>query len=374
MVNLSIRMDFQAELNALKGEVEERIHEFMQLKKENAVLTEFFQDIKWHVLAGGKRLRPITMIQTYSSLKEKEPRIVTASLSCEFVHSASLILDDAMDEDIVRHGKKTFNAIYADKIFKSMNFSFGKYSRGESWIKKEGLFDLLDVQRALSRYSYAMSSLASNLLYSLSVKCLAESGFDQILTLKAINLHHEMYRQLNEGQLLDIFMEKRECTEEEYLDMVDRKSGLLFSFPMRIAALLAGHDEFRPEAYALSMARGFQIHDDILGTFGGTETGKPSDSDIKKGKRTLLVIKALERAKEEQKEILRTTLGKSDATSEEVESVRHIFEETGALDYCRRKEVAFSEQAKKALELVHMKEEQKEFLRYLADFVIERTY
>lgn len=367
-------MDFQSILDTLKAEVEERITQFIQAEEKNPVIREFYQDIKEHVLTGGKRLRPITMIQTYAGFKEKDTSIITASLSCEFVHSASLILDDAMDEDIVRHGKKTFNAIYADKIFRSMNFSFDSYLRGESWIRKEGLFKLLQTQRSLSRYSYAMSSLASNILYFMSVKCLTESGFDHDLVLKALLYHHEMYRQLNEGQLLDVLMEKQECTESQYLAMVDKKSGLLFAFPIRIAALLAEHDEPRLDSYSVPMARGFQIHDDILGTFGGTETGKPSDSDIKEGKRTLLVIKALERGTGDQREVLHATLGKADASREEVDTVRHIFKETKALDYCLEKEKIFSEQAKKALEPIPMKAEQKEFLCSLADFVIERMH
>lgn len=367
-------MDFHLQFNMLKNEVEERIASFLDARKDSPILRGFYDDMRSQVLKGGKRLRPIVMIQTYAGFKEKDQSILTACLSCEFVHSASLILDDAMDEDILRHGKKTFNAIYADKIFDSMNFSFQKYGRGSSWIQKEGLFDLLYVQRALSRYSYAMSSLASNLLYSLSVKCLSEAGFDKQVTLRALALHNEMFRQLNEGQLLDMFMEKRQCTEQDYLAMIDKKSGLLFAFPMRIAAILAGNDTPALDQYSFPMARGFQIHDDILGTFGGKETGKPSDSDIKKGKRTLLVITAVKEATEEQKEAMDATLGKPDATEEEVDNVRTILRETGALEYCQEKARSFTEQARKALEPIPLKEEQNVFLGDLADFVVERDF
>jgi geranylgeranyl diphosphate synthase type I len=367
-------MDFHSQLSTLKNEVEGEIASFLDTRKDSPVLKGIHEDIRGQVLRGGKRLRPIAMIQAYAGFREKDQSILTASLSCEFVHSASLILDDAMDEDILRHGKKTFNAIYADKIFDSMNFSFQKYGKGSSWIQKEGLFDLLYVQRALSRYSYAMSSLASNLLYSLSVKCLSEAGFDTQLTLKALSLHNEMFRQLNEGQLLDMFMEKRQCTEQDYLTMIDKKSGLLFAFPMRIASILAGHDTPALDQYSFPMARGFQIHDDILGTFGGEKTGKPSDSDIKKGKRTLLVIRALKEATEEQKEMMEATLGKADATEEDVDSVRTLLRETKALEYCQEKARSFTEQAKEALETIPLKEEQKMFLEDLADFVVEREF
>ncbi|MBU6997774.1 MAG: polyprenyl synthetase family protein [Theionarchaea archaeon] len=367
-------MDFHVQLSTLKTEVEERIASFLDAKKDSPILRGLYEDIRSQVLKGGKRLRPILMIQTYAGFKEKDQSILTACLSCEFVHSASLILDDAMDEDILRHGKKTFNAIYADKIFDSMDFSFQKYGRGSSWIQKEGLFDLLYMQRALSRYSYAMSSLASNLLYSLSEKCLSEAGFDKQVTLRALVLHNEMFRQLNEGQLLDMFMEKRQCIEQDYLTMIDKKSGLLFAFPMRIAAILAGSDTPALDSYSFPMARGFQIHDDILGTFGGEKTGKPSDSDIKKGKRTLLVIKALREATEEQREIMDVALGKADATEEEVDSVRTILRDTKALEYCQEKARSFTEQAKKALDTIPLKAEQKAFLQNLADFVVEREF
>jgi geranylgeranyl diphosphate synthase type I len=367
-------MDFEAELNVLKTEIEKKIWEFLHFKGENPVLEEFYADIRDFMLAGGKRLRPICMIQTYSGFTEKDDRMITASLSSEFLHAGSLVLDDAMDEDIIRHGKKTLNAIYADKIFEAMQFSFEKYAKGESWVEKGGLFDLLHVQRSLSRYSYALSSLASNLLFSLSVKCLKESGFDSTVILKALHLHMKMYHQLNEGQLFDVLMEKREPSEEEYLSMVDKKSGLLFAYPIRIAAVLAGHDEPLLDDYSLPMTRGFQIHDDILGTFGGKETGKPTDSDIKKGKRTLLVIKALEMATEDQRDLLNATLGRAQATPEEIELIRAIFRESGALDYCREKKEHFSDQAKTALESIPLKDHPKAFLRELADFVIERTY
>jgi geranylgeranyl diphosphate synthase type I len=364
-------MDFHTTLELLKAEVEDRLLEFVTGEENNPVFKEFYHHIKTHVLTGGKRLRPITMIQTYTGIAEKDARITTASLSCELVHAASLILDDAMDEDTVRHGKKTFNAFYADDLFKSMN-CFEQYTRGESWIGKNALFDLLHIQRTLFRYSYAMSSLASNVLYSLSVKSLVEAGFDTAKTFKALCLHNRMYRQLNEGQLLDMALEKRKCTEPEYETMIDRKSGLLFAYALNIGALLAGYTGDMG-IYARPMARAFQIRDDILGTFG-EKTGKPADSDIKKGKKTLLVITAVERGSKQQQNTLSTILGKADATPDEVDIVRSIITDTKSLEYCLKKGEYYAEQAKKALNNIPLKEEQKEFFKNLADFVIEREF
>lgn len=368
MLDPSVCMDFQKTLEPFKAQVEDRLYEFIT-EEEKPVFKQFYRDIKDYVLLGGKRLRPIMMIQMYAGIAEKDSSIITASLSCELVHAASLILDDAMDEDTKRHGEKTFNALYADNLFTSMNFP-EKYSKGENWIGKKALFDLLNTQRALFRYSYAMSSLASNVLYSLSQKSLVEAGFDTKTTFKALCLHNRMYRQLNEGQLLDIALEKRTCTESEYTMMIDKKSGLLFAHALNIGALLAGYTE-DTDSYSRPMARAFQIRDDILGTFG-EKTGKPSDSDIKKGKKTLLAITAVERGSEKQQNALHAILGKADATPDEVDYVRYIFEDTKSVEYCRKKGEYYAEEAKKAVKNIPLKKEQKEFFIKLADFVIER--
>ena len=79
-------------------------------------------------------------------------------------------------------------------------------------------------------------------------------------------------------------------------------------------------------------------------------------------------------ADEDQKDILNATLGRAEATPEEIESVRAVFKETGALDYCLEKEKFFSKKAKAALESIPLHERKKSFLRELANFVIERMY
>ncbi|MFQ6087903.1 MAG: polyprenyl synthetase family protein, partial [Candidatus Methanofastidiosia archaeon] len=312
-------MDFSDELSELKEEIEAEILKFMDEVFEDMqieelprvhfkILKDFYSDIKDHLLFGGKRLRPACMVMAFCGFSEKNDLILRASLSCEFVHSASLILDDAMDEDVLRHGRETFNAIYAHKFLESLNFDMEKYRKGESWISKESLLEISNLQRSISRYSYALSSLASNLMFSMSERALTESGFEKGKILRALRLHREMYKMLNEGQLLDVFMESKSPTEKEYLSMIDKKTGLLYAYPIKIGGMLADYPDFeRLDKYSFAMARAFQIHDDILGSFGREEeTGKPADSDIRGGKRTLLVIEALERANSSQKELLKS--------------------------------------------------------------------
>ena len=121
------------------------------------------------------------------------------------------------------------------------------------------------------------------------------------------------------------------------------------------------------------MPKAFQINDDILGSFGSEKvTGKPSYSDITEGKRTLLVIKALEEADEHQKKRLGSILGYEHASREDVAEVRDIFMDTGAYDYCVKLSAELVRQSKEALPEA-IRPESYAFFEGLADFVIQRN-
>lgn len=371
-------MDFVKVTGELKKEVEDEIKKFfdVELKSiENDILCDFYKDIRHHTLLGGKRLRPITCIMAYCGYSDYNPKILRASIAFELLHSSSLILDDAMDEDVIRHGEKTFNAIYADKFLKSARFDLAPYYDGGNWIKKDGLSQLLTMQRAISRYSYALSVLGSNILYALSGKAIRSSGFDDKIVTKAMIMQREMYKILNEGQLLDILMEQKGGNEDKYFEMIDHKTGILFKYPLRIGLLFTEKaDIYSLDKYSLNLSRAFQVHDDILGVFGEEgATGKPVDSDIKEGKNTLLVIKTLECVDETQLKKVKAILGNRNASSEDIAEIKDIMRSCGSLDYCIEKESQLIKAAKESIGQ-NMKEKSNIFLTELCDFIIKRKY
>ncbi|KYC46193.1 MAG: Geranylgeranyl diphosphate synthase [Candidatus Methanofastidiosum methylothiophilum] len=371
-------MDFLKVTGELKKEVEEEIKKFFETELqtiENDVLRDFYKDLRHHTLLGGKRLRPIMCIMAYCGYADYNPNILRVSIAFELLHSSSLILDDAMDEDVLRHGEKTFNAIYADKFLKSTRFDLTPYYDGGNWIKKDGLTQLLLMQRAISRYSYALSVLGSNILYALSGQSIRSSGFDNPIVTKAMIMQREMYKKLNEGQLLDILMEQKGGNEDKYFEMIDHKTGILFTYPLRIGLLLTEKADIHSlDNYSTNLSRAFQVHDDILGVFGDENTtGKPVDSDIKEGKNTLLVIKTLECADENQLKKAKTILGNRNASSEDIAELKDIMKSCGALDYCIEKESQFIKAAKGSIDS-EMKESSKEFFNELCDFIIKRKY
>ncbi|MCK4310063.1 MAG: polyprenyl synthetase family protein [Methanomicrobia archaeon] len=341
---------------------------------ENVILKDFYKDIV-SVMGAGKKLRPLSMIFAFNGIKnEINEEIIKVSVSCELVHNASLILDDAMDEDVMRRGKKTFNSIYADKFLRSVGFNFSSYESGQSWIEKDSILGIIEMQRNISRFSYALSVLASNVLYELSEEVL-NSQFPKKLRIKVLEQHRKMYLRLNEGQLLDILMEKRKMSEKEYFKMIDEKTGILFLYPMRIGLIFAGAENYKiMDEYSLDMARAFQIHDDILGSFGKSKhTGKPNDSDIKSGKNTLLAIKTREYAKEQRKEKFKKVFGNRSATDKEINEVRNIIKKTGAYKYCRTKEKELIKEAKNSIP-EDLNKESRKFFENFADFAINRKF
>lgn len=368
-------MAFLASYLPLITSIEKEIHTYLDEKIEfnkNPILDEFYRLVRAHVLSGGKRLRPLSMIMAYRAYRDDDD-IIRPSISPELVHSSSLILDDAMDEDVLRHGEPTFNAIYADKFLDSIGFDISKYDKGRYWIQRDTLKELFFAQKAISRYSYALSVMGSNVIYSMSLEALTKCPFSDRVKLDALELHRRMYQKLNEGQLMDILYESHKANESEYLAMIQKKTGILFVYPLRIGLTYAGADDINQlDTYAHLMAKAFQIHDDILGSFGSEKvTGKPSYSDITEGKRTLLVIKALEAADEHQKKRLGNILGYEHASREDVAEVRDIFVDTGAYDYCISLSADMVRQSKEALP-ESIRTESYAFFEGLADFVIRR--
>ena len=127
--------------------------------------------------------------------------------------------------------------------------------------------------------------------------------------------------------------------------------------------------------YAIPVGIAFQIHDDILGIFGTEEQlGKPVGSDIREGKQTLLTVKALESAPPSQKKKLEFFIGNPSITKADMEEVKRIIEDTGALEYSQMKEISSSEQGGKALIDAPIREDIKDILLGTADLLIERAY
>jgi len=347
----------------LAPKVDKAIDEFLKRHVEEAEKLsvfhrEYYANLHEFLLRGGKRLRPVAFIAAYEGVGGRDlEAAVEASICVELLHNSSLIHDDIIDRDELRRGGKTIHAKYRD------------------WLKQ------LKAHGDAEHFGVSMGILAGDSLFNLGFKALAEAKFRGDLKLRALKLYLEAYEQLIDGVVLDTYLPLAgEVGEEQYLTMVKLKTGALFEKSLTIGATLADASTGQLNAlshYALLAAQGFQIQDDIIGLYGTEEEiGKPVGSDIREGKMTLLVIKALEQAPRKDRDKLKELLGKQALTINEVDEARKIIEDSGALSYAKELASKLVDEAKQWLRRADppLTNRAVSFFEELADFFIQRSY
>ena len=350
-------VNFKESLKKYKLEIDNEIDKFF--KDKIAVADEdfkhFYQLLRTFVMNGGKRLRPIAFLMTYKGLGGLKD-ITKQSLAVEFFHNATLIEDDFMDEDDTRRGKPT--------VYKTLQEEFLKENSDG---KRKGVFTSKSYNVAVSE-----AVLLSNILYSFGQECLESADARPDAILEALRLYNNAFKDVNRGQLLDMSQENKIPSEEEYLKMAELKSAKLVSVSMEIASVLAGVTSKQRQnikSYAKNVALAFQIRDDLMDLDPGAKKGHELASDLKQGKKTLPIVKALET---KDKRILKV-LGDPDASSRKVDKAIEAIRETEALDYCRQRAAEFIEEGKSYLPKTMMKDSHIDFFDKLADYVVERT-
>ncbi len=309
-------------------------------------------------LRGGKRLRPAFIVEGYRCVGGKDmDAIYDASLVIEGSEAWLLIHDDIIDDDTLRRGKPTMHMMYIEDL------------------KKKDLPDELRRHMGMS-----LAIIAGDLQAALTYEWLVNSNFPAELKEKAIKRYNHVLRLTSYGQVLDVMAETvppEQVKEEDVLLIHSLKTSAYTLWgPLQIGAILGGATDKQLEVfyrYGHPLGIAFQLQDDILGLYGDVKkTGKPAHSDLKEGKRTLLIIKALENATPEQKRELLRILGNKNLTDEDAEIAREIVRETGSLDYNRELARKLAEEGMKAVEDADFDPEGKEYLLGIAEFLINR--
>ena len=261
-------MDMQLELTYRAQEIEKLIQRY--LPEEKGYQKTILEAMNYSMLAGGKRLRPMLMIETYKLFAGNSKSIEPFAAAIEMIHTYSLVHDDlpAMDNDEYRRGKKTTHSVYGE----AMGILAGD---------------------ALLNYAYETAATA----FSLDTDHVADAKAFQILTKKA-----GVYGMVG-GQTVDVESEGQEISRDK-LDFIYRlKTGALIEASMLIGAVLAKATEEEQqiiEKVAGEVGLAFQIQDDILDVTSTLEVlGKPIGSDEKNHKATYVAFEGIEKAKEE---------------------------------------------------------------------------
>ena len=261
-------MDMQLELTYRAQEIEKLIQRY--LPEEKGYQKTILEAMNYSMLAGGKRLRPMLMIETYKLFAGSSKSIEPFAAAIEMIHTYSLVHDDlpAMDNDEYRRGKKTTHSVYGE----AMGILAGD---------------------ALLNYAYETAATA----FSLDTDHVADAKAFQILTKKA-----GVYGMVG-GQTVDVESEGQEISRDK-LDFIYRlKTGALIEASMLIGAVLSKATEEEQqivEKVAGEVGLAFQIQDDILDVTSSLEVlGKPVGSDEKNHKVTYVRLNGLEQSKKD---------------------------------------------------------------------------
>ncbi len=355
-------MDIAKTIKDYKTKIDKRLGEFLrqrvrQVSSISPAAKEMMELILEYNLRGGKRIRPLLVIMGYRACGGRdEDTIIDAAIAVELMESFLLIHDDIMDQDELRRGYLTMHKIYENK--------YSRCYRGAD----------------AKRYGESMAMIAGDILAVLGSEAIINSDFPIRRKLAAVDRFNRAVINTCFGQALDLISGcETDATEEQIRRVYELKTAIYtFEAPLQIGAHLAGATKSQLRVlsdYAMPLGKAFQFHDDILGLFGTREKiGKPVGSDVREGKKTLLILKAMEKGTAAEKKLIKRCLGNPDVTNADIKQLKDIVEKTGSLEYSRKRASELKDRAIEAIEKARLNRNGKEFLVGLSEYVINREY
>ncbi|CAC9493008.1 Octaprenyl diphosphate synthase (EC 2.5.1.90) [uncultured Gammaproteobacteria bacterium] len=279
--------------------------------------------------AGGKRLRPLLLLLCARATHYQGEHHHLMAVVIELIHTATLLHDDIVDESKSRRGKETANKVWGN----------------------------------------AASVLVGDFLYSRAFEMMVKTDSMRIMTIlsKATN-------EIAQGEVLQLLnCQNSALTEEEYYQVIERKTAVLFQVATQIGGLLSNIDKVQEQAlknYGLHLGNAFQIIDDVLDYQSNAETmGKEVGDDLSEGKTTLPIIYALKNTVAEDRQLLKDAINNAD--NSKIEQILDILQSVNAFDYTRKQAQKSADLAKKSLDSLQ-DSKYKEALILLCDLSLQR--
>ena len=338
-------MDYTNMLDSFGSIIEEDLKK--QLKhvvKEGMIYHPFvgkaYSAIEDYLLRGGRRLASCSTLIVYKGyMGQIDDKIVKAGSGIEFYRHSILAHDDIVDVEMSRRGGKTLHRLL-----------------------EEGYDE---------RFGIGAAIFAGNMLYSLALESVLQSGFEDYKLKDVVNLLSSDYRDINESQILDLLFEYKMPSIEEWTVMTSKRASSLFRTSMLTGAILASapaKDRILLEDAAKHIGFAFDIQDDIIDTFASEEQyGRETGGDILKRKKPLHVILAMQK----EGTIASTMRGTIAITREAIPGIRESIRGCGALDEAKSISRAHAKEAERLIVLTDMSKDTKEFFIALINYVEE---
>ena len=289
------------------------------------------------IVNGGKRLRPYMVIRSCQILKGNVSNAMPAASAVEMVHNFSLVHDDIMDNDEMRHGVPTVH-------------------------KKFGM---------------PIAILAGDVLFSKAFQVITDSKLSASATTQLVSRLAKACVDICEGQLLDVKMaeEKKIPSQAEYITMIGKKTAALFDVSCAMGAICATNktkDISNLSSFGRNLGIAFQITDDLIGVMGDPKiTKKPVGNDLREGKKSLPILMAIKLAKGNDKKIILKAFGNSKVTKKDLNNAVEVIRSLGIEQNVRNQALKYAEKAEKSL--VRYSGPAKTELISLLDFVVKRS-
>ena len=281
--------------------------------------------------AGGKRLRPMMTLASARMCGYEGPYHVHLAATVEFIHTATLLHDDVVDDSKQRRGRTTANLLW----------------------------------------DTTSSVLVGDYLFARSFQLMVETG-----SLKVLDILSNAAATIAEGEVLQLTAAGNlKTTEDIYLEVVRGKTAALFSAAMEVGGVIAGQDAATTQAlldYGDALGIAFQIVDDLLDYEGTEATGKNIGDDFRERKMTLPVIRAVAQADAEERSFWARTIEQGKQTDDDLATALKLIEKYDTLNATRADAIAWAERAKSALTATP-EHPLRDMLTELADYVVARV-
>jgi len=289
------------------------------------------------IVHGGKRLRPYMVIRSCQIVGGKSSNAMSAASAVEMVHNFSLVHDDIMDNDEMRHGVPTVH----------------------------------------KKYGMPLAILAGDVLFSKAFQVITDSKLSSNATTQLVSRLAKACVDICEGQLLDVKMaeEKKIPSQAEYITMIGKKTAALFDVSCAMGAICASNksrDVSNLSSFGRNLGIAFQITDDLIGVMGDPKvTKKPVGNDLREGKKSLPILMAIKLAKGNNKKIILKAFGNSKVSKKDLNKAVDVIRSLGIEESVRKQAQKYSEKAEKSLS--KYSGSAKSELIALLDFVVKRS-
>jgi octaprenyl-diphosphate synthase len=318
----TIAHSIAVDMEAVNAVIRQRLHSDVTLVNQIA---------EYIIGAGGKRIRPTLVLLMANAYGYQGSAHHELAAVVEFIHTATLLHDDVVDESSMRRGRQTANALFGN----------------------------------------AASVLVGDFLYSRSFQMMV--GLNNMRVMQILS---DATNVIAEGEVLQLLnMHDPDVSQDAYLNVIRSKTAKLFEAAAQLGALIAGASDAEVDAagdYGASLGTAFQLIDDVLDYAGDAETiGKNLGDDLREGKPTLPLIWLMENGTQEQRELVRNCIEQGD--EQHFEAILTAVTNSGALDYTRNAAQVAARRASAAI--VGLPESNfKQSLLALCVFAVDRDH